>query len=87
MEPTVFKDHATFIHNTTAFVAFSLGPTACVGRNLAYLEMRMLTCAMMHKFDIRFEDGFLPREYEKGLGDFFVMMRATKLPVVFTARK
>lgn len=85
-EPGLFKDRSNVIHNNTAFVPFSLGPSVCVGRNLAYLEMRMLVCALMHKFEVRFEESFRPKQYEEDMGDFFVMMRG-KLPVVLTPRK
>jgi cytochrome P450 len=86
IEPGIFKDPDEYVHNTIAFVPFSLGPSVCAGKNLAYLEMRMLVCSIMHKFDLRFEDGYRAKRYEEEMGDFFVMMRG-RLPVVLTRRK
>jgi cytochrome P450 len=35
LDPTIFSEHEV-IHNTAAFIPFSVGPSNCVGRNLAY---------------------------------------------------
>ena len=35
-----------------AFNPFSLGPRNCIGRNLAYLEMRLTLCYLLWTFDI-----------------------------------
>lgn len=35
LEPTIFGENEV-IHNTSAFIPFSVGPSNCVGRNLAY---------------------------------------------------
>ncbi|KAL4246847.1 Cytochrome P450 superfamily protein [Abortiporus biennis] len=42
-------------HNTEAFIPFSFGPSNCVGKNLAWMEMRMVVCTLVQK--MRFEFG------------------------------
>lgn len=46
LEPKIFNTQNGYIHNTTAFVPFSLGQANCAGKNLAWMEMRMLVCLM-----------------------------------------
>ncbi|KAF7375220.1 hypothetical protein MSAN_00408600 [Mycena sanguinolenta] len=84
LEPTIFGEHEV-IHNTAAFIPFSVGPSNCVGRNLAYQEMRMVICTLISKFDMRFEEGFDVNSWEEDILDFFVVQRG-RLPVVLTPR-
>ncbi|RDB26248.1 hypothetical protein Hypma_006424 [Hypsizygus marmoreus] len=86
LEPALFKDQSSVILNMNAFIPFSLGPSNCVGKNLAWMEMRMLVCLMMQRFDMKFEDGYAPEKWEEDMLDYFVMMKG-KLPVVLTPRK
>jgi cytochrome P450 len=69
----------------SAFIPFSFGPANCVGKNLAYQEMRMVICVLMQKFDMRFEDGFDVKSWEVDMLDYFVTIKG-KLPVVLTPR-
>ncbi|KAJ7352392.1 cytochrome P450 [Mycena albidolilacea] len=84
LDPTIFSEHEV-IHNTAAFIPFSVGPSNCVGRNLAYQEMRMVICTLISKFDMRFEEGFDVDSWEKDMLDYFVVQRG-RLPVVLTPR-
>ncbi|PQE33493.1 cytochrome P450 monooxygenase protein [Rutstroemia sp. NJR-2017a WRK4] len=43
-----------------ASLPFGIGPRVCIGRNLAYMEMRLLTAQMLWNFDIELDRG----EYE-----------------------
>ncbi|KAF5340888.1 hypothetical protein D9758_012174 [Tetrapyrgos nigripes] len=72
LEPSLLDRH-DFIHNISAFHPFSVGPSGCVGKNFAYLEMRMLVSKILVKFDLRFADGFDERKYKRGMKDFFTM--------------
>ncbi|KAJ7650732.1 cytochrome P450 [Roridomyces roridus] len=86
LEPELFGDKKNvFRHNTAAFIPFSIGPSNCVGRNLAYQEMRMVICSLMSKFDMRFEKGFDVGSWEESILDYFVVQRG-RLPVILTAR-
>ncbi|KAJ7671556.1 cytochrome P450 [Mycena polygramma] len=84
LEPTIFGENEV-IHNTSAFIPFSVGPSNCVGRNLAYQEMRMVICTLISKFDIRFEEGFDVKSWEENMLDYFVVQRG-RLPVVLSLR-
>lgn len=42
-----FKDD-----NKAAFQPFSVGPRNCVGRNLAYFEMRIVLARLLYNFDL-----------------------------------
>ncbi|KAG6836962.1 hypothetical protein H0H93_000354 [Arthromyces matolae] len=61
--------------NTNAFIPFSYGPANCVGRNLARREMLMVASAIIHKFDLSFENGFNSESWINGLHDYFVTQR------------
>ena len=41
----------------SAFNPFSLGPRNCLGRNLAYLEMRLILAHLLWAFDLKAPDG------------------------------
>ncbi|KAH8818604.1 cytochrome P450 [Flagelloscypha sp. PMI_526] len=41
------------IHNTQAFVPFSAGATACLGKQLAYRELRMGTALLIRNFNMK----------------------------------
>jgi cytochrome P450 len=36
---------------------FSMGPRGCIGRNLTYVELRLILGALLWNFDIEFADG------------------------------
>lgn len=42
--------------SSSAFNPFSLGPRNCLGRNLAYLEMRLILAHLLWNFDLEAED-------------------------------
>jgi cytochrome P450 len=86
LEPTIFNDQTKVHLNHNAFIPFSVGPSNCVGKNLAWLEMRMLVCLVMQKLEMRFEEGYRPSQWDDDMQDYFVMMKG-RLPVVLTARK
>lgn len=75
-----------FIHNPNAFIPFSFGPSNCVGKNLALLEMRMVICAFMQKFEMRFPDGWDRNCWKENLEDLFVTGMG-KLPVTLNLRE
>jgi benzoate 4-monooxygenase len=47
-----------------AFVAFSLGPRACIGRNIAYFEMTMVVATIVHYFDFAFRDADVLKHFK-----------------------
>jgi len=78
-------DKLPVIHNTAAFMPFSRGPVNCVGKVLAYQEMRMVICLMMQRLEFRFADGYEPKTWEDDLCDFFVATKGS-LPVTLSPR-
>ncbi|CAI6258750.1 unnamed protein product [Periconia digitata] len=49
---------------------FSMGPRGCIGRNLTYVELRLILGALLWNFDLEFEDGarlWDPKDEFKGL--------------------
>ncbi|KAF8954023.1 cytochrome P450 [Flammula alnicola] len=86
LEPKVFSNKNEFVHNTNAFVPFSAGPTNCAGKNLAWMEMRMLVAMMMQRLDLKLEPGYKPEQWYEEIRDYFVTMKGA-LPTIVTPRK
>jgi hypothetical protein len=78
-------DKFPIVHNTKAFVPFSFGPMHCVGKQLAYQELRMVICAMMHRLNFCFAPGYDPESWERDLKDYFVAMKGS-LQVILSPR-
>ncbi|KEF53687.1 uncharacterized protein A1O9_10087 [Exophiala aquamarina CBS 119918] len=67
--PAHFKDCDTFIperfidpaynatDNKKGFQPFSLGPRGCIGKNLSYMEMRLILTRLLWNFDVVSVDG------------------------------
>ena len=66
-----------------AFIPFSYGPSACVGKNLALQELRMMAALLVQKFNFEFAKGYDPSQWEDQLEDFYVRGHG-KLPTVIT---
>ncbi|KAI0265058.1 high nitrogen upregulated cytochrome P450 monooxygenase 2 [Gloeopeniophorella convolvens] len=62
-------------HNPTAFFPFSYGPTSCVGKNLALLEMRITVVTIVQHFDFKPGQGYDMNEWESSLKDLFVVQK------------
>ena len=75
-----------FILDLAAFNPFSYGPANCVGKNLALLELRVITCFIVQKFNLKVKEGFRIETWEEGVEDFFVVKRPPLL-VVMEARR
>jgi len=83
---SVVAGSGDFIHDTTAFIPFSLGPANCAGKNLALLELRGVVCFMVQMFDFKVKEGFKLESWEEDIADFFVMKKPA-LPVVVKTRR
>ncbi|KAH9035154.1 high nitrogen upregulated cytochrome P450 monooxygenase 2 [Lactarius deliciosus] len=60
-------------HNTAAFFPFSYGPTICAGKNLALMEMRMVTCWVLRRFQFSKAPGVIYEEWEGRILDWFIV--------------
>lgn len=69
-----------------AFIPFSAGHASCAGKNLALAEMRAVIVCLIQKFDMRLQDGYDTRRWEKEKADFFVL-KLGELPVVLNLRE
>ncbi|KAF2745906.1 putative P450 monooxygenase [Sporormia fimetaria CBS 119925] len=55
--PQRWYSRPELIKNKDAFAPFSLGPYGCIGKNLAYLEIRTLTAMLLRGFDFKLAPG------------------------------
>ncbi len=74
-----------FVHHDAAFIPFGHGPEHCVGKALGVLEMRMLTCALVHKFDFKTAHGWHAGTYPEQIKEYVTVTRPP-LPVVIKPR-
>ena len=64
---------SNLIHEKDAFQSFSSGPYGCIGKNLALMELRTVTAALLDKFDISFAKGEDGRELLEETIDHFTL--------------
>lgn len=69
-----------------AFIPFSTGPFGCIGKNLAYMEMRTLTAQIVMKFDVSLAPGEDGERLLRGSRDHFTM-HLEELRLCFTERE
>ena len=86
LEPKIFNSQEKYIHNTDAFIPFSVGPTSCAGKNFAWLEMRMAVSVMVSRFDLKLDPSFDPQKFYEDMNDYFVMFKGA-LPTLLSPRQ
>lgn len=67
--------------NKAAFTPFSFGKTSCVGKALAYMEIRLVIANLVRHFNFVPADNYDAQKFQDGLVDAFVTKRNYKLPV------
>lgn len=76
---------AVFAHdNHDSFRPFSFGTRDCIGKNLAYAELRLTVCRLLYRFDYALEPG------QEGWSDqsrVFVVWEKPELRVTFRERR
>lgn len=70
----------------TAHIPFSYGPTQCAGKYLAILEMRMVICSLIQKFEFSFDKNWDSTKWESSLTDYFTLIKNQPLPVTIKLR-
>lgn len=71
-----------FILDHAAYIPFSYGPTSCVGKNMALLELRAVTCYIVQKFKFTAKKGRGLDSWEEDIKDFFVVKKPPLAVVV-----
>ena len=85
LEPKIFNSKTQFMHNTAAFIPFSVGPANCVGKNFAWMELRMVMTLMASRFDLAFEPGYNPLKWCDDIRDYFITVKG-QLPSRLSVR-
>ena len=86
LEPTIFDQKSEHRLNHNALLAFSYGPAGCIGKQLAWVEMRMVVCLLVKHFDLSFAPGYNPLQYESDIRDYYLTIKGS-LPAVLSPRK
>ncbi|KAI1490701.1 cytochrome P450 [Biscogniauxia mediterranea] len=58
--PERWYSRPELIHNKRAFGPFSFGKRQCVGKALAYVELRLVIATLLQHYDVRFAPGYDP---------------------------
>lgn len=91
-QPTMFRPERWLrpeeeeAFDKTAFIPFGYGPTGCVGKSLAWMEMRLMLATVLRRFDLSFAPGFDYQSYPDCIKDAFTMARTKSLPMVIKRR-
>ncbi|KAH7931071.1 high nitrogen upregulated cytochrome P450 monooxygenase 2 [Leucogyrophana mollusca] len=64
-----------FVCDRGAFIPFSMGPANCVGKPLAMFELKTIVSLLVMHFEMKFDDGFDPKSWERGLKDHLVLAK------------
>ena len=86
LEPEIFHSQEKYIHNTDAFIPFSVGPTGCAGKNFAWLEMRLAVSVIVSRFYLKLDSSYNPQKWYEDIGDNFVMSKGP-LPTKISPRR
>lgn len=70
--------------NFTVFQPFSVGPRNCIGKNLAYAEMRLILARLLFDFDLELDER--SRNWTEGM-KAFVLWEKPALWIRLTARR
>jgi cytochrome P450 len=73
------------VFNQKAFVAFGYGPTGCIGKNVAYHEMRAMIARFVQTFDAKLAPECNADEFKSNIKDCFVMVKPP-IPVILHTR-
>jgi cytochrome P450 len=86
LEPKIFHSQEEYVHNTDAFIPFSVGPTNCAGKNLAWLEMRIAVTTIVSRFDLKLDPSYNSQKWYEDMSDYFAMIKGP-LPTILSPRQ
>ncbi|KAJ5263364.1 cytochrome P450 [Penicillium angulare] len=61
-KPERWTTHPELIKDSAAFIPFGGGPYACVGKQLALMEVRRVVAEILTRYEVSFADSFTPME-------------------------
>lgn len=62
-------------HNAKAYSPFGYGPTGCIGKQVALMEIRVMTARFVQDFNATFSSNFNIGKFRKSVMDHFVMVK------------
>ncbi|KAI9056790.1 cytochrome P450 [Trametes sanguinea] len=74
------------VTNKAVLASFSFGPYYCIGRSLAYHQMRYALTRLMLSFDMEFEQGFDAKAFRGGILNMRTMFLTKELRVIVRRR-
>lgn len=83
--PERWTSNPELIKNGSVYSPFSIGPYNCVGKQLALMEIRNVTCSILRRYNVELAPGQTKEEFVDGLVDGFTLA-SPKLDLVFTPR-
>jgi cytochrome P450 len=70
----------------TMFMPFSAGTRACLGINLAWMELKVITAALVKHYHVHLAPGTTPESMDM-IDHFLLMPKAAKCDLIFTKVK
>lgn len=74
------------VHNAKAWSPFGYGTTSCIGKNLAYMEMRLVLAQFIMRFDFFMEPAHI-QEFRSSIRDQFVASAGEMITSVVPRRE
>ncbi|KAG8163285.1 hypothetical protein KVR01_006582 [Diaporthe batatas] len=84
--PERWTSKPELIKNASVYSPFSIGPYNCVGKQLALMEIRKVTCSILCRYNVGLAPGQTKEAFVGGLVDGFTTA-CPKLDLVFTLRE
>ncbi|CAI7641908.1 unnamed protein product [Penicillium pancosmium] len=84
--PERWTTHPELVKNPSAFIPFNAGPYACVGKQLALMELRRVVTEVLTRYHVSFAPGQTESAFIEAKKDTFTLV-AGPLNLLFTPRK
>lgn len=73
--PFSYGTYISYVSTYRFVLSCLTGPANCVGRQLALLELRTVTCALLKKYNFRLARDFRPAKWEENIRDHFILAK------------
>jgi len=71
--PERWTTRTDLIRNPSVFIPFSVGPYACIGKQLGLMEIRYVVAQIVHSYDVELAPGQSPEAFLEGKRDTFTL--------------